>query len=101
MVQALGLEPDEDPWALLPPADRIFRFFLMTPQPPRITQPTTLFPYTTLFRSAPTPPVPRSSGKNFGQQLVRLGLGHRVVNLTDRKSTRLNSSHRRLSRMPS
>src|SRR6059036_2982127 len=33
------------------PAFRLFFFFLMIRRPPRSTQPTTLFPYTTLFRS--------------------------------------------------
>src|SRR2546430_7619687 len=75
-------------WCLL------FFFFLMIRRPPR----STLFPYTTLFRSclafailskisfragvssrcsAPEPPAPRSR--------------------TDRKSTRLNSSHSQIS----
>src|SRR3546814_15921532 len=31
-----------------------FFFFLMIPRPPRSTRTDTLFPYTTLFRSAPT-----------------------------------------------
>src|SRR5271169_7112232 len=56
-----------------------FFFFLMIRRPPR----STLFPYTTLFRS-------------------RLGVDHVLVHVTgggehvaqgDRKSTRLNSSH--------
>src|SRR6266705_3713470 len=59
-------------------------FFLMIRRPPR----STLFPYTTLFRSRrghgahrrrPTPP------------------GHRQRTRRDRKSTRLNSSHRTIS----
>src|SRR2546429_6394990 len=57
-------------------------FFLMIRRPPR----STLFPYTTLFRSHPEPPR---------------GLHHHAVALRDRdqgdrgdrKSTRLNSSH--------
>src|SRR5215204_7201269 len=55
-----------------------FFFFLMIRRPPR----STLFPYTTLFRSSlprrrpdPHPPVRRRRGRE------------------DRKSTRLNSSH--------
>src|SRR5690242_21463053 len=63
-----------------------FFFFLMIRRPPR----STLFPYTTLFRSArrsrlllhPGIPVDRA----------RPGHGHR-----DRKSTRLNSSHMSIS----
>src|SRR5216684_5146212 len=61
-----------------------FFFFLMIRRPPR----STLFPYTTLFPSAPNPctlhrllqPVPNTSVP--GQGLAE-----------DRKSTRLNSSH--------
>ncbi len=79
----------------------MFRFFfLMIRRPPR----STLFPYTTLFRS----------------QLVMMELGGEITRLDyedvekdvhdakeaekhilDRKSTRLNSSHRIASRMPS
>src|SRR5437762_14322540 len=66
----------------------IFFFFLMIRRPPR----STLFPYTTLFRSARrrvrgprrdarTPTLPRARSRN----------------LQDRKSTRLNSSHRCIS----
>src|SRR5256885_7486123 len=64
-----------------------FFFFLMIRRPPR----STLFPYTTLFRSrsagglrpaAATAPGAESSP----EKAVRVGPG-------DRKSTRLNSSH--------
>src|SRR5437879_9802440 len=71
-------------------------FFLLLRRPPR----STLFPYTTLFRSQEI-------------QAVVLGLGHRALVgehvalelsvpgegdvLPDRKSTRLNSSHRCIS----
>src|SRR5437773_9773024 len=60
----------------------------------------TLFPYTTLFRSGgemngnghqqPAEPVVRIEGlaRRFGSKVALDG-----VNLTDRKSTRLNSSH--------
>src|SRR2546430_8978295 len=65
----------------------IFFFFLMIRRPPR----STLFPYTTLFRSLPHL-VPRKflamSGTR-GTQPVPPG--------TDRKSTRLNSSHSQIS----
>src|SRR5215210_3202516 len=59
-------------------------FFLMIRRPPR----STLFPYTTLFRSVssvdlPAPFFPMTD--------------HRSPRLTDRKSTRLNSSHRCIS----
>src|SRR2546422_5446917 len=72
-----------------------FFFFLMIRRPPR----STLFPYTTLFRS----------GQSFGAWLARgvtlelegeandyvgKGLsGGRIIVYPDRKSTRLNSSH--------
>src|SRR6188472_1056573 len=36
-------------------------FFLMTRRPPRSTRETTLFPYTTLFRSRFAPPAPDST----------------------------------------
>src|SRR2546429_5981972 len=76
-------------------------FFLMIRRPPR----STLFPYTTLFRSLA--PAPRqtdlalmlgSSREEVAREmsrLVRLGLLRREGrNLRiDRKSTRLNSSH--------
>src|SRR6476646_11706954 len=57
----------------------LFVFFLMIRRPPR----STLFPYTTLFRSPrcrtarPRPPAPCRAARDRG----------------DRKSTRLNSSH--------
>src|SRR3546814_12887596 len=39
----------------------VFFFFLMIRRPPRSTRTDTLFPYTTLFRSAPLRPAARSS----------------------------------------
>src|SRR5471030_3422240 len=54
-------------------------FFLMIRRPPR----STLFPYTTLFRSRPRRPVrPRRRARLESSRRNR-----------DRKSTRLNSSH--------
>src|SRR3990167_7184089 len=65
-------------------------FFLMIRRPPR----STLFPYTTLFRSP-------GLRQGFGLQEVRGGAGRglRVLwrGLQDRKSTRLNSSHSQIS----
>src|ERR1039458_6837225 len=58
-----------------------FVFFLMIRRPPR----STLFPYTTLFRSAP------GRGRRFldlPESTNSIGRAE-----TDRKSTRLNSSH--------
>src|SRR5690348_17778585 len=94
-------------------------FFLMIRRPPR----STLFPYTTLFRSAPWKvvffhqpfhtaggyPAPSYFPKDFGAlcdkygvQLLLSGHDHsyqktkRITNV-DRKSTRLNSSHPSIS----
>src|SRR5688572_32593409 len=64
-----------------------FFFFLMIRRPPR----STLFPYTTLFRS--TARGPCSSGctpSRSGRRRAAGGAG-------DRKSTRLNSSHSQIS----
>src|SRR6266704_4685829 len=57
-----------------------FLFFLMMRRPPR----STLFPYTTLFRSPQVSDLRPGDGQ--------APAGHPVV-LGDRKSTRLNSSH--------
>src|SRR5436309_5120039 len=72
-------------------------FFLMIRRPPR----STLFPYTTLFRSA----VLEVVGVGEHQRLDRAGLelafqvsgGDRLLVVEDRKSTRLNSSHVKIS----
>src|SRR6266700_5599348 len=60
----------------------LFFFFLMIRRPPR----STLFPYTTLFRSVDTSRAPGAPG-------CRCTRGRR----RDRKSTRLNSSHVKIS----
>src|SRR6267143_4017333 len=61
----------------------LFVFFLMIRRPPR----STLFPYTTLFRSpAARPHPPVHGGSSAGRDPAR-----------DRKSTRLNSSHSSIS----
>src|ERR1017187_6029774 len=62
-----------------------FLFFLMIRRPPR----STLFPYTTLFRSKPQP----ARDSAAWSELVTEYRG----GVTDRKSTRLNSSHRCIS----
>src|SRR5256885_12128891 len=66
-----------------------FFFFLMIRRPPR----STLFPYTTLFRS-------RDQLAPVGEELIEAAVGERMqqqffqdVRGQDRKSTRLNSSH--------
>src|SRR3546814_10308943 len=48
-----------------------FFFFLMIRRPPRSTRTDTLFPYTTLFRSAggPSRPVDRASGQDHDRRL--------------------------------
>src|SRR2546422_3787671 len=74
-----------------------FFFFLMIRRPPR----STLFPYTTLFRSGrASKPVDLMSYSPEDDQpsIFWLEEDHRqgmltIFNWTDRKSTRLNSSH--------
>src|SRR6266576_2875415 len=64
-----------------------FFFFLMIPRPPR----STLFPYTTLFRSrCPPADVGARRERRDGRRHLRPGP-------RDRKSTRLNSSHVEIS----
>src|SRR2546426_1123423 len=63
----------------------------MIRRPPR----STLFPYTTLFRSGVVPPTPRRPQARHGER-VRPALRvdrHGREARADRKSTRLNSSH--------
>src|SRR5207249_8465711 len=81
-------------------------FFVMLPPPPR----STLFPYTTLFRSQVIPvgndicgcrvPVEQlPSGVRYSSVSENVARGVQLIELTaarnnlDRKSTRLNSSH--------
>src|SRR2546426_7585718 len=61
-----------------------FFFFLMIRRPPR----STLFPYTTLFRSPRARGLPRLRGLRARDRLCPCR-----GNEGDRKSTRLNSSH--------
>src|SRR3712207_7878432 len=77
-------------------------FFLMIRRPPR----STLFPYTTLFRSVPARvPEPAHREAELGHQAVaerggvHPGDAHRPGGPADvdRKSTRLNSSHANIS----
>src|SRR6266699_4403573 len=70
--------------SILFPFGSLFLFFLMIRRPPR----STLFPYTTLFRS-------RAGGRRTARP-PHLLAGPRLP-VRDRKSTRLNSSHVRIS----
>src|SRR3546814_13722614 len=91
----------------------LFRvFFLRIRRPPRSTRTDTLFPYTTLFRSAAPLRFPACGAAMAKEDLlefdgtvvevlpdsrfrVRLDNGHETLAYIsgDRKSTRLNSSH--------
>src|SRR5690625_7662129 len=62
-------------------------FFLLLRRPPR----STLFPYTTLFRSTPAPPA--GSAHRVPHRVAGPGQQHGAERGEDRKSTRLNSSH--------
>src|SRR3712207_9411569 len=75
-------------------------FFLMIRRPPR----STLFPYTTLFRSdVLVAAVAGETLRQLQEQLVSVVVAERVVDVLepvevqDRKSTRLNSSHANIS----
>src|SRR2546429_4474210 len=72
----------------------VFFFFLMIRRPPR----STLFPYTTLFRSSPVDgdELAPFDDAAVGAQPARGGVHLDVLcshDAGDRKSTRLNSSH--------
>src|SRR2546430_13609527 len=79
----------------------IFFFFLMIRRPPR----STLFPYTTLFRSTERtflgmPYAPRGVGHLRGEEPFPVAARAALANTQlrrDRKSTRLNSSHSQIS----
>src|SRR3712207_7424277 len=90
----------------------MYIFFLMIRRPPR----STLFPYTTLFRSAALHPhrtgrigwvgsssIPMAFGDHLRRELHAAQFGeatdlvNRIRAIKDRKSTRLNSSHANIS----
>src|SRR2546427_3468714 len=81
------------------PSALSFFFFLMIRRPPR----STLFPYTTLFRSIDNEPNRFCTEgyvheeKKDGTPCGHLYTGDLFGYLLDRKSTRLNSSHSQIS----
>src|SRR5947209_12247670 len=74
-------------------------FSVMTRRPPR----STVFPYTTLFRSAALQPLDHLVDELLDlvgwehRSLLRISLLAVVLDRIDRKSTRLNSSHANIS----
>src|SRR5688572_33381845 len=80
----------------------LFLFILMIRRPPR----STLFPYTTLFRSlrpdAERARLAKAMFAHFGSlllELIKFGVytSEQMLAARDRKSTRLNSSHSQIS----
>src|SRR5437879_6900286 len=72
-----------------------FFFFLMIPRPPI----STLFPYTTLFRSSYFYGTKNAASQSYGVESFMTSDDLVINNIfqQDRKSTRLNSSHRCIS----
>src|SRR2546430_13636437 len=68
-------------------------FFLMIRRPPR----STLFPYTTLFRSPLLEPGDKTVAVEFVSPAIGQVDSFRVFVELDRKSTRLNSRHSQMS----
>src|SRR5207248_11058725 len=68
-------------------------FFLMIRPPPR----STLFPYTTLFRSPDRTFSSCRASPILHRETTALWPGSSLALTADRKSTRLNSSHRTIS----
>src|SRR3546814_14404668 len=72
---------------------------LMIRRPPRSTRTDTLFPDTTLFRSAPPETyeqyrdVAEFFTRKAGEKVAGETLDNDIYGIVDRKSTRLNSSH--------
>src|SRR5688572_32623621 len=81
---------------------QLLLFFLLLPRPPG----STLFPYTTLFRSPARrarsrreghPPAQGTQGRGVGAARRQAQHAADRVRRADRKSTRLNSSHSQIS----
>src|SRR2546430_7525977 len=70
-----------------------FFFFLMIRRPPR----STLFPYTTLFRSDVEATDEGRGSDSLGEDRDLRAGSLDGIDLLDRKSTRLNSSHSQIS----
>src|SRR3712207_9003785 len=68
-------------------------FFLMIRRPPR----STLFPYTTLFRSVSREHVTPLETALVTARVIGAAIGILMASRKDRKSTRLNSSHANIS----
>src|SRR2546430_3563493 len=71
----------------------IFFFFLMIRRPPR----STLFPYTTLFRSRGEAGAGTADLGKYERNNQKSVAARKSERRTDRKSTRLNSSHSQIS----
>src|SRR5688572_31571401 len=71
----------------------LYVFFLMIRRPPR----STLFPYTTLFRSAGIRAVEDMSSVKCDREYCKVVITSLPPSDVDRKSTRLNSSHSQIS----
>src|SRR5438874_5680448 len=80
---------------LISPSDPFFFFFFfsMIRPPPR----STLFPYTTLFRSSASSPAPAAAPCASCSYRTAEGDSRAASSTRDRKSTRLNSSHVEIS----
>src|SRR5439155_19291490 len=84
----LPTDPPQPPFRAPDPPPPLI-FFLILPRPPR----STLFPYTTLFRSTPCAPVRNASYGAANTLPLMRGCSTSGTPTSDRKSTRLNSSH--------
>src|SRR3989442_5243726 len=85
---SIGPSDEEGPHCLC-----LLFFFLMIRRPPR----STLFPYTTLFRSRLATRADARPGQSPRRSPPPLPVQPRRATAQDRKSTRLNSSHVRIS----